>query len=154
MPFFKLGGYTRRHKLQKKIETFSDLKLDPSIQKAVVETGYTIPTPIQIQAIPLLLENHDLLGCAQTGTGKTAAFALPMIQNLISTRAKPNPKQPRSLVLVPTRELAIQVHEVFFYMENIPKFGRRDFWWCRAESPSKSHCKRTRCPYCYSRASC
>lgn len=113
MPFFKLGGYTRRHKLQKKIETFSDLKLDPSIQKAVVETGYTIPTPIQIQAIPLLLENHDLLGCAQTGTGKTAAFALPMIQNLISTRAKPNPKQPRSLVLVPTRELAIQVHESF-----------------------------------------
>ncbi|TGM61517.1 DEAD/DEAH box helicase [Leptospira vanthielii] len=99
--------------MQKQIETFSDLKLDRSIQKAVVETGYTKPTPIQIQAIPLLLDNHDLLGCAQTGTGKTAAFALPMIQNLISTRAKPNPKQPRSLVLVPTRELAIQVHESF-----------------------------------------
>ncbi|TGL06703.1 DEAD/DEAH box helicase [Leptospira bouyouniensis] len=99
--------------MQKQIETFSDLKLDRSIQKAVVETGYTKPTPIQIQAIPLLLDNHDLLGCAQTGTGKTAAFALPMIHNLISTRAKPNPKQPRSLVLVPTRELAIQVHESF-----------------------------------------
>lgn len=113
MPVFKLGEHRRRRILQKKIELFSDLKLDPSIQKAIIETGYTTPTPIQVQAIPPLLENSDILGCAQTGTGKTAAFALPILHNLMTTRGKPAPKLPRSLILVPTRELAIQVHESF-----------------------------------------
>jgi len=99
--------------LQKKIETFSDLSLDPHIQKAVKESGYTQPTPIQIQTIPLLLDGHDLLGCAQTGTGKTAAFALPILHRLTAENRKTVPKQPRSLVLVPTRELAVQVHDSF-----------------------------------------
>ncbi len=99
--------------MHKKIETFSELSLDPHILKAVNETGYTKPTPIQIQAVPLLLEKRDLLGCAQTGTGKTAAFALPILHNLMLDNRKTMPKQPRTLVLVPTRELAVQVHDSF-----------------------------------------
>jgi len=99
--------------LHKKNETFSELSLDPHILKAVTESGYTKPTPIQIQAIPLLLEKRDLLGCAQTGTGKTAAFALPILHNLVLENRKTIPKQPRTLVLVPTRELAVQVHDSF-----------------------------------------
>ncbi|MDZ4724887.1 MAG: DEAD/DEAH box helicase [Leptospira sp.] len=106
--------------MQKKIESFSDLKLDPHILKAVTESGYSIPTPIQIQAIPLLLEGKDLLGCAQTGTGKTAAFALPILHNLVIQNRKTIPKQPRCLVLVPTRELAVQVHDSFkIYGKNL-----------------------------------
>lgn len=99
--------------MHKKNETFSELSLDPHILKAVTESGYTKPTPIQIQAIPLLLEKRDLLGCAQTGTGKTAAFALPILHNLVLENRKTIPKQPRTLVLVPTRELAVQVHDSF-----------------------------------------
>ncbi|MDF3821052.1 DEAD/DEAH box helicase [Leptospira sp. 96542] len=101
--------------MQNKIESFSDLNLDPSIQKAVKESGYNSPTPIQVQSIPILLKNKDLLGCAQTGTGKTAAFALPIIQNLIIKNRKPIPKEPKVLVLVPTRELAVQVNESFVF---------------------------------------
>jgi ATP-dependent RNA helicase RhlE len=103
----------RRHTLHKKHESFSELSLDPHIIRAITESGYTKPTPIQIQAIPLLLEKRDLLGCAQTGTGKTAAFALPILQNLVIENRKTIPKQPRTLVLVPTRELAVQVHDSF-----------------------------------------
>lgn len=99
--------------MHKHIQSFSELSIDPNIQKAVAESGYTKPTPIQIQAIPLLLEKRDLLGCAQTGTGKTAAFALPIMHNLVKDNRKTIPKQPRVLVLVPTRELAVQVHESF-----------------------------------------
>ncbi|MCZ8157949.1 MAG: DEAD/DEAH box helicase [Leptospira sp.] len=99
--------------MHKHIESFSDLSIDKHIQKAVAESGYTKPTPIQIQAIPLLLERRDLLGCAQTGTGKTAAFALPILHNLVLDNRKTIPKQPRVLVLVPTRELAVQVHDSF-----------------------------------------
>ncbi len=91
--------------------TFSDLKLDPKVLQAVVEAGYETPTPIQAQAIPHALEGRDVLGIAQTGTGKTASFTLPMITMLAKGRARA--RMPRSLVLCPTRELAAQVAENF-----------------------------------------
>jgi ATP-dependent RNA helicase RhlE len=92
---------------------FSDLNLIEPLQKAIRDSGYTIPTPIQVAAIPHLLEGRDLLGCAQTGTGKTAAFALPILQRLVEANKRPQPRQPRVLVLTPTRELAIQIFESF-----------------------------------------
>ncbi|MEM6741497.1 MAG: DEAD/DEAH box helicase [Pseudomonadota bacterium] len=91
--------------------TFSDLKLDAKVLKAVEETGYETPTPIQEGAIPPALEGRDVLGIAQTGTGKTASFTLPMITLLKRGRARA--MMPRSLVLAPTRELAAQVAENF-----------------------------------------
>lgn len=92
---------------------FSDLKLIEPLQKALVESGYTSATPIQAAAIPQLLEGRDLLGVAQTGTGKTAAFALPILQRLIQNQKKVESKHTRVLVLTPTRELAVQIHESF-----------------------------------------
>jgi superfamily II DNA/RNA helicase len=94
--------------------SFADLKLAPEILKALTESGYTTPTPVQAQAIPVVLEGHDLMGGAQTGTGKTAAFALPMLQKLLphaSTSTSPARHPVRALILVPTRELAIQVEQ-------------------------------------------
>ena len=91
--------------------TFSDLNLDPKVLKAIAETGYTEPTPIQAEGIPPALEGKDVLGIAQTGTGKTAAFSIPMINRLIKGRARA--RMPRTLVLAPTRELAAQVAENF-----------------------------------------
>ncbi len=90
---------------------FSDLSLDPRVLQAVSEAGYETPTPIQTQAIPFALEGRDVLGIAQTGTGKTASFVLPMITHLSKGRARA--RMPRSLVLCPTRELAAQVAENF-----------------------------------------
>ncbi len=90
---------------------FSDLALDPRVLQAVAEAGYETPTPIQAQAIPHALEGRDVLGIAQTGTGKTASFVLPMITLLGQGRARA--RMPRSLVLAPTRELAAQVAENF-----------------------------------------
>ena len=90
---------------------FSDLALDPRVLQAVIDTGYETPTPIQAQAIPFALEGRDVLGIAQTGTGKTASFTLPMITKLGRGRARA--RMPRSLVLCPTRELAAQVAENF-----------------------------------------
>ncbi len=90
---------------------FSDLKLSPKVLKAIEETGYETPTPIQEGAIPPALEGRDVLGIAQTGTGKTAAFTLPMVSMLARGRARA--RMPRSLVLCPTRELAAQVAENF-----------------------------------------
>ncbi|CAG1008949.1 ATP-dependent RNA helicase RhlE [Phycisphaerales bacterium] len=95
---------------------FSSLRLSPSILKSVTAEGYTTPTPIQAQAIPPVLEGHDLLGCAQTGTGKTAAFALPILHRLMSEPAdttRRGPALPRALILAPTRELATQIAESF-----------------------------------------
>ncbi len=89
---------------------FDDLNLAPAILKAVQEQGYTAPTPVQAQAIPAVLEGSDLLAGAQTGTGKTAGFTLPMLQ-LLSGRAGAKPGCIRALVLTPTRELAAQVEE-------------------------------------------
>ncbi|MEZ0308064.1 MAG: DEAD/DEAH box helicase [Ramlibacter sp.] len=94
--------------------TFDDLKLAPAILKAVHEHGYTTPTPIQAQAIPAVLEGHDLLGGAQTGTGKTAAFTLPMLHKLNAGTSRKNKfgkDGVAALVLTPTRELAAQVEE-------------------------------------------
>jgi len=95
---------------------FADLGLGPEILKAVEEAGYTTPTPIQEQAIPVVLMGRDVLGVAQTGTGKTAGFTLPMIEILAGSRAKA--RMPRSLILAPTRELAAQV------AENFEKYGK------------------------------
>ncbi len=91
--------------------TFDELALDPRVLEAVKSTGYTKPTPIQEEAIPPALEGRDVLGIAQTGTGKTASFSLPMITRLAKGRARA--RMPRSLVLCPTRELAAQVAENF-----------------------------------------
>jgi len=91
--------------------TFDSLGLSPEILKAVGESGYTTPTPIQAQGIPHVLQRRDVIGIAQTGTGKTASFTLPMIELLARGRAKA--RMPRSLILEPTRELAAQVAESF-----------------------------------------
>ena len=87
--------------------------LIPEIQRAVAAEGYLNPTPIQEQCIPHLLEGRDLLGCAQTGTGKTAAFALPILQRLSGNSRKPRKGTPWALILAPTRELAAQIEESF-----------------------------------------
>jgi ATP-dependent RNA helicase RhlE len=92
---------------------FAALGLQSPILKALTEEGYERPTPIQAAAIPSLLEGRDLLGCAQTGTGKTAAFALPIIQLLAGKPVKAAPKSVRALVVAPTRELAAQIDESF-----------------------------------------
>ncbi len=96
--------------------TFADMSLSPDLLRAVLESGYTVPTPIQAQAIPHVLMGRDVLGIAQTGTGKTASFTLPMIEILSRGRAKA--RMPRTLILEPTRELAAQV------AENFTKYGK------------------------------
>lgn len=94
--------------------TFKELQVIEPILKALEEKGYTIPTPIQTQAIPILLNGKDLLGCAQTGTGKTAAFAIPILQHLFLDKTRNrNQRQIKALIVTPTRELAIQIGENF-----------------------------------------
>ena len=90
---------------------FSDLGLSDELLRAVADSGYLEPTPIQADAIPLILMGRDILGCAQTGTGKTASFTLPMIDILSSGRARA--RMPRTLIIAPTRELATQVGDCF-----------------------------------------
>lgn len=109
--------------------TFNDLALNNSLLKILDEVGYESPSPIQAQAIPLLLDGRDIIGQAQTGTGKTAAFALPLISNMDMKQ-----KEPQLLVLAPTRELAIQVAEAFqkyaTYMKGfhvLPVYGGADY---------------------------
>lgn len=100
---------------------FQDLKLIAPILKALEAVGYTTPTPIQEQAIPIIFRKNDLLGCAQTGTGKTAAFAIPILQMLSYSKVKTAKKNIRALVLTPTRELAIQIEENFNqYSKDLP----------------------------------
>src|SRR5262249_22098474 len=96
-----------KHNLMK----FSELGLSADVLRAVQDAGYETPTPIQAEAIPIILQGRDVLGTAQTGTGKTAGFTLPMIDILAAGRAKA--RMPRSLILEPTRELAAQVAENF-----------------------------------------
>ncbi|MFQ6024778.1 MAG: DEAD/DEAH box helicase, partial [Acidiferrobacterales bacterium] len=91
--------------------TFDKLGLSADVLRAVTDAGYIEPTPIQEQAIPYVLMGRDILGCAQTGTGKTASFTLPMIDILAAGRARA--RMPRSLILTPTRELAAQIAENF-----------------------------------------
>ncbi|GAA4619469.1 DEAD/DEAH box helicase [Saccharopolyspora hordei] len=100
------------------MQTFDELDLDPRVRQALTEIGYETPSPIQAQTIPLLLEGRDVLGLAQTGTGKTAAFALPVLSRLDLEATGP-----QALVLAPTRELAIQVSEAFQrYAAHLPGF--------------------------------
>ena len=103
---------------------FDDLGLAPDLLKAIADQGYTTPTPIQAQAIPIVLSGQDLMGGAQTGTGKTAAFTLPLLQRILPF-ANPSPSPARHpvrvLMLAPTRELAIQVFEsVKGYSKHLP----------------------------------
>lgn len=93
--------------------TFKDLNLSPEIMKALDDAGYTSPTPIQEQAIPIALQNKDVLGCAQTGTGKTAAFTIPMLELMGKKKAEDRKRKVRGLIVTPTRELAIQIGESF-----------------------------------------
>src|SRR5215468_9354860 len=98
---------------------FSQLGLAPAQLHACESLGYQTPTPIQTKAIPIILDGHDLIGCAETGTGKTAAFLLPIIQKL-SERSRP---RVRALVLAPTRELALQIQSNYNEL-NLPKSNR------------------------------
>ncbi len=93
--------------------TFSDLKLIKPLVLALDKIGYTTPTPIQQQSIPAILEGRDIFGCAQTGTGKTAAFALPILQLLDSNKENNKQRSIKALILAPTRELALQISESF-----------------------------------------
>ena len=95
------------------LTSFNDLGLAAPLLQALQTEGYTSPTPIQAQAIPAILSGRDLLGIAQTGTGKTAAFALPMIQQLAASKRRPARGTCRALILSPTRELASQIAESF-----------------------------------------
>lgn len=99
--------------------TFHTLGLSESILKAVDQMGYTTPTPIQAKAIPFVLKGTDVLAIAQTGTGKTASFALPILENFFNEKKPAQPSQPRALILAPTRELAQQIFEAF---ENYAQF--------------------------------
>ncbi|MCB1093825.1 MAG: DEAD/DEAH box helicase, partial [Verrucomicrobiae bacterium] len=100
------------------ITSFEQLALSPPLLQRLQELGYEAPSPIQAATIPHLLDGHDLLGQAQTGTGKTAAFALPILQKLDLAE-----RRPQALVLAPTRELAIQVAEAFQgYAHHLPGF--------------------------------
>jgi ATP-dependent RNA helicase RhlE len=90
---------------------FNSLSLNKSLIRALSEAGYKTPTPIQMQAIPKVIEGHDLLAIAQTGTGKTAAFSLPILNHINSSQSETKNRSPRALILAPTRELAIQIAE-------------------------------------------
>lgn len=101
--------------------TFTDLKLHESLLKAIQDQGYTTPTPVQAQAIPFILEGRDMLAGAQTGTGKTAGFTLPLLQILSEQKTPKNHRKIRALILTPTRELAAQVGEsVKLYGKYLP----------------------------------
>ncbi|MDB4980493.1 MAG: ATP-dependent helicase RhlE, partial [Myxococcales bacterium] len=95
------------------MHSFQTLGLSDPLQRAITAAGYETPTPIQSEAIPHLLAGRDVLGCAQTGTGKTAAFALPILDRLARATRRPGARGPRALVLTPTRELALQINEGF-----------------------------------------
>ena len=95
------------------MKTFEEIELIPEVQRALADESYATPTPIQAQTIPAALSGRDILGCAQTGTGKTAAFALPILNRLGEAHRKSRPNRPFVLVLAPTRELAIQIDESF-----------------------------------------
>lgn len=105
-------------------QDFRSLGLIEPLLETLKEEGYAAPTPIQAKTIPTLLKGQDLLGVAQTGTGKTAAFALPILQKLSASPARPEPKNLRVLVVSPTRELAAQVDESFGAYGRLVRFSR------------------------------
>ena len=100
--------------------TFNDLNIIAPIKTALAKNGYITPTPVQQNSIPILLNNNDLIGIAQTGTGKTAAFSIPILQHLFLSQSNPKPRMTRALVLAPTRELVIQIADnCKIYGENL-----------------------------------
>ena len=111
-PLFGAQGCENLNKKEKQYMTdFPGLKLAQPILRAIADEGYTTPTPIQQKSIPPLLQGRDLLGVAQTGTGKTAAFALPLLHRLAGNAGQPHRNKPRALILAPTRELAGQIND-------------------------------------------
>lgn len=110
---FLCGRSTHSKTERNTLKTFEELDLIQPLQRALTELGYKTPTPIQAQAAPPALEGRDVLGCAQTGTGKTAAFALPILDLLGYEKPKARPRRPLALVLAPTRELAVQIGASF-----------------------------------------
>jgi len=121
--------------------TFTELKIAPPILKALDQAHYKHPTPIQVQAIPPALAGRDLLGCAQTGTGKTAAFAVPTLQRLMQN-SRPEKRRIRSLILTPTRELALQIHESLIPMVDTRASVPASFLAASHRSSRKSSCAR------------
>lgn len=120
------------------MSTFDDLDLDQRVRQVVSDLGYETPSPIQAETIPPLLEGRDVMGQAQTGTGKTAAFALPIL-----SRLNPEGKKPQALVLAPTRELAIQVAEAFQrYAANLPGFHVLPIYGGQSYGPQLAGLKR------------
>ena len=110
--------------------TFENLNLIEPILKALEKEGYTNPTPIQEESIPIVLDGFDLLGCAQTGTGKTAAFSIPIIQHLHKNAKRGGKKGIKALILTPTRELAIQIGESFYAYGRFTELTAcSNFWW-------------------------
>ncbi|MFL6531481.1 MAG: DEAD/DEAH box helicase, partial [Chthoniobacterales bacterium] len=101
--------------------SFRALQLAPQIDKAIEEAGYTEPTPIQVAAIPEVLAGHDVIGIAQTGTGKTAAFVWPILTRLMSGNTNNQPRGMRALIVAPTRELVVQIEEnIRAYARHLP----------------------------------
>ena len=120
--------------------SFNLLGLTAPVTRAVADAGYETPTPIQARAIPYLLAGRDVLGCAQTGTGKTAAFALPILDRLARTPRPAGCRGPRALVLAPTRELAQQIADGFrTYGRHLRVNGAVDERRC--STPSWSSCR-------------
>ena len=110
---------------------FEDLKLHPTLLKAVKDQNYITPTAIQQKAIPLILNRKDVLGTAQTGTGKTAAFALPILHHLMNEKQEGNKPKIKALIVTPTRELAIQISENF---TDYKKYC--NLWWGKTDKTS------------------
>ena len=132
---------------------FNELKLEKNILKALKEAGYSEPTPIQQQAIPPVLEGRDLMGCAQTGTGKTCAFAVPIIQRLAKSEGKKGTI--RALILTPTRELALQIYEnVCQYARYVPCTCGGHLRRRVAGAAGRGHRARRGYPHCHARAAC
>ncbi len=119
----EVGVYTKLAIENPDAEANVFAKLVPEIQQAIFESGYEKPTPIQAQSIPHLLEQRDILGCAQTGTGKTAAFTLPIMNYLVTNRKRTLSRRPRVLILAPTRELATQIGD------QVMKYGKYCGLW-------------------------
>jgi superfamily II DNA/RNA helicase len=125
------------------VTNFTSLGLEPRLLKALTQEGYETPTPIQTQAIPHVLQGKDLLGIAQTGTGKTASFALPILQRLMENTRAPHPKSTRALILSPTRELAAQIADSFKAYGRYMNFNI--FWWRKRTSAKAEHGTRRGC---------
>lgn len=121
---------------------FTSLGLEPRLLKALTQEGYETPTPIQTQAIPHVLQGKDLLGIAQTGTGKTASFALPILQRLMENARAPHPKSARALILSPTRELAAQIADSFKAYGRYMNFNITTIFGGVSEHPQKQNMAR------------